>query len=498
MAEVTQVDKNSDSAKQTKVAIVGGGIAGATVALYLSELGLDVSLFEKGPSLVNGPPICHLHAGGNLYREISDKQCLTLLAQSIDLLRLYPYAADYRPTVVAVPKHDNGSPALLLPRLKKLQAQYQALIEKDPLNEVLGASCDYFKLFERAEVELLALQDPVKTPKTLAQWMIPVAKNVDLDTLQFPLIMVQEYGLNLFRLAASVSLSLESNRNCQLLTGSLVSNLYASESNNGWLIDYQQAGVGKQLQCDYLINAAGFRTGEIDDLLGFKRQRLVEFKAAYVCRWATCDCIWPEVVFYGERGTPNGMAQFTPYPDGYFQLHGMTDNITLFKDGLVASTEHSAQPQLADSFINKIEQNWNKQEVRERTQSAIAHLTPYIPRFASAQITAKPLFGAQQIPGGDPTLRAADVSFVGSRYARCEIVKASSVLTVADAITEQLIKLGCLDKSVFGTREFTITKTVTETAINKRAELLCEKRNYPLSLAHRNISNAVKTRADQS
>ena len=48
-----------------KIAVIGGGIAGASIALYLSEIGLKVDLFEKGTSLVNGPPICHLHAGGN-------------------------------------------------------------------------------------------------------------------------------------------------------------------------------------------------------------------------------------------------------------------------------------------------------------------------------------------------------------------------------------------------------------------------------------------------
>ena len=486
MSEAVAKNEGSKKVPQTQVAIVGGGIAGATVALYLSELGIDVELLEKGPSLVNGPPICHLHAGGNLYREISDQQCITLLKQSIDLLRLYPYAADYRPTVIAVPKSDKNSPVLLLSRLKKLQAEYQSLIEEDPLNKVLGESCDYFKLFAREEVERLALQEPVEKPQTLEQWMIPVAKNVDLNTLQFPLITVQEYGLNLFRLAACVSLALKASPSCQVQTDSTVNNICPLEADKGWLIDYKQAGGSKQLKCDYLINAAGFRSGVLDDLLGFKRQRLVEFKAAYVCKWKECDCSWPEVIFHGERGTPNGMAQFTPYPDGYFQLHGMTDSITLFKDGLVASSKQSAQPQLAEFFINKIDKSWDAQEIKERTQSAIRHVTPFIPTFCSAQVASKPLFGAQQIPGGDPTLRAADVSFVGRSYARCEIVKASSVLTVADAITEQLIDLGYLNKSVYGNRDFNISRNISETAISERAKQLARQRNYPPSLAERN------------
>ncbi|MDF4849966.1 FAD-dependent oxidoreductase, partial [Vibrio parahaemolyticus] len=78
------------SYKDKHIAVVGGGVAGATAAIHFAELGFKVSVIEKGVSLVNGPPICHLHAGGNLYREISEQQCLDLLAQSIDTVRLYP------------------------------------------------------------------------------------------------------------------------------------------------------------------------------------------------------------------------------------------------------------------------------------------------------------------------------------------------------------------------------------------------------------------------
>ncbi|MDQ7083616.1 MAG: FAD-dependent oxidoreductase [Sulfurovum sp.] len=72
------------SHKKAKIAIIGGGVAGASASLYLGQLGLDVTLLEKESSLISGPPFCHLHAGGNLYREISDAQCITLLKQSID------------------------------------------------------------------------------------------------------------------------------------------------------------------------------------------------------------------------------------------------------------------------------------------------------------------------------------------------------------------------------------------------------------------------------
>ena len=139
MAELQQ-SRDTNNIGQTSVAIIGGGIAGATVALCLSELGMHVDLLEKGPSLVNGPPICHLHAGGNLYREISEQQCLTLLIQSVDLLRLYPYAADYRPTVIAIPKDDPGSPEALLPRLNSKREGTESLDLKERPNLVNGRS----------------------------------------------------------------------------------------------------------------------------------------------------------------------------------------------------------------------------------------------------------------------------------------------------------------------------------------------------------------------
>lgn len=50
------------------VGIIGGGVAGSTIAIKLSQLGIKTVLFEAGPSLINGPPMCHLHAGGALYR----------------------------------------------------------------------------------------------------------------------------------------------------------------------------------------------------------------------------------------------------------------------------------------------------------------------------------------------------------------------------------------------------------------------------------------------
>ena len=479
------------SHKKAKIAIVGGGVAGSSTALYLGQLGLNVTLFEKEPSLVCGPPFCHLHAGGNLYREISDEQCVKLLKQSIDFLRFYPFIVDYRPTVIALPSSDKSTPAALLPRLELLSQEYETLIAQDKNNKVLGESAEYYRLYDKEQIVALKEKPIVAQPQTSDEWMMPVAKNIDLEKIQFPLILVQEYGLNLFRLASGVTLALNKSKNVNLRTKTIVSNIQEDWKLGGWNVTYIQNDETKEAHFDYLINAAGFRSGKIDDLLGVECKSMVEFKAAYISKWEENDeILWPEVIFHGERGTPQGMGQFTPYPGGYFQLHGMTKDITLYEDGLVANSMVSCQPHLKQNFMEKIEKSWSEEETNKRTTSAINHLSQFIPEFAQAKVGSKPLFGAQQIPGSDPTLRVAEVSFPAKRYARCEIVKVSSTLDMIDSITEQLIDLGYLDVSVKGKRNIKVLSTLNDDAITEYGERLCEERDYPTDLAHRNVSNA--------
>lgn len=468
----------------TSVGVVGGGMAGSTVALRLAEQGISVTLFEEGASLVNGPPICHLHAGGNLYREISDEQCMTLLRQSIDTLRVFPHTANIRPTVIAIPKHDNGHPEQLLSRLHKLRQEYASLIEKDQENKVLGPVDEYFKLYDREALEALSKQDSPIIAQTLDDWMIPVAKNLNLNEFKLPLIIVQEYGLSVFRIAATVSLALEKIDNCKVFTQSKVTHIQHQENNLGWEIAYTTTKNSRHtLEVDYLVNACGYRTGTLDDIPGFKRDRLVEFKAAYLAHWPDCKDEWPEVIFHGERGTPNGMAQLTPYPNGYFQLHGMTEEITLFKEGMVASSEHSAQPKLGGLFHRKLSDRWYQTEIEQRSINAIKHVAQFIPSFNSAVVGGNPLFGAQQIPGDDPSLRAADVSFAGVNYARAEIVKASSALEVADAIIGNLNKKAPKSNYQQLSQRFPVTNALTPNEIISLAKKLADDRDFPTALA---------------
>ncbi|WP_325891916.1 FAD-dependent oxidoreductase [Grimontia sp. NTOU-MAR1] len=471
------------SNKVFKVGIIGGGVAGSTVALKLSGLGIETMLFEANESLVSGPPICHLHAGGNLYRDISEQQCITLLEQSIETVRAYPHSVNRRPTVIAIPTSDSGEPSAILSRLDVLTAHYQSLVAQDPDNAVLGAPEDYYTLVSRKDMEALAQLPLPESPKTPQEWVIPVAHYMPHEKFKYPIVVVQEYGLSVFRLAATAALGLENSPHCELKLGHKVTDLVAE--NQGWTIQAQNVGgeVASQ-RVDYLINAAGFRTGIFDDIVAAPRKRWVEYKAAYVAHWPSKAGQWPEVIVHGERGTPQGMAQLTPYPQGFIQLHGMTQEITLFEGGLVKSDSETAYPPLPESMVVKADGGWEWSEIRERTSRAISHFANWLPAFEQAEVGGKPLCGAQQIPGDDPSLRAADASFEGERYARVELVKASSALQAANRILEQLEALhGVKLPAGWNTPTLSLTESLSEAQVVEKAKSLTALRGYPEALA---------------
>ncbi len=462
------------------IGVIGGGVAGSTTALHLAQQGYKVTLIEQGDSLVSGPPICHLHAGGNLYREISDNQCFELLKDSIDTLKLFPHTINRRPTVLATPLQDTQPPTQLLSRLKQVQHYYQQLIDQDPSNKVLGEPADYYKLYSHEQLKALASESCVEIPTTIDQWLVPFAKHADLNKLQYPVIAVQEYGWSVFRLSAQAQLELEQQPLCETKLSTKVVDV-ALQADNRWTVYIDNKGSTSAISVDYLVNACGFRSGELDNLANVERNRLVEFKAAYLARWHDNNEQWPEVIFHGQRGTPQGMAQLTPYGKTLYQLHGMTESITLFKDGLVAAKD-DAQPKLPQRFIDKIEQGWQQEITQTRTQAAIEHMAQFIPSFANAELGGKPLFGAQQIPGNDVSLRATSISFSETNYACIETVKASSCLPAAVKLVEQLKALK-LEPYALQSMSMQNSQSLSFDSIEQTAQRLASSRGYPIELA---------------
>lgn len=480
----------SHPSSSSHVAVIGGGVAGSTAALHLAELGIQVTLIEQGESLVNGPPICHLHAGGNLYPEISQQQCLELLQQSIESVRLYRHTLNIRPTVIAVPHSDPTQPDSLLPRLATIAQHYRELVEQDDANRVLGDPENYYRVYDKASLLALQSLNQPETPTTFDEWMIPFAQHIDLDQLKFPVIMVNEFGWSVFRLAATAMLAFEQMPHCSVMLNTRLEQ--ANHNGDCWQLQCENSqGETVYINADYLVNACGYETGKLDDHSGFQRNRWVEFKAAYVTEWTACKQQWPEVVIHGPRGTEHGMAQLTPYADNVFQLHGMTESITLFSDGLVHSTSESSQPELPVALQQKMESGWSNHASEERSRRAIEHIAQFIPAYAQANPNGKPLYGAQQIPGEDATLRAADVTFEEQNYARLEIVKGSSALEAARKLVQHWAlapgekQTSNNAESASIERQHPISLALSADEIERRAIALAIQRGYPTALAKR-------------
>jgi hypothetical protein len=94
-----------------------------------------------------------------------------------------------------------------------------------------------------------------------------------------------------------------------------------------------------------------------------------------------------------------------------------------------------------------------------------------------------PLFGAQQIPVADPSLRVGEVSFPKDSYARSEIVKASSALTVANQIIEKMHEESIIDLIDENIYENSLLKKTSKSNIDQLAEKFALKRGYPAPIA---------------
>ena len=470
----------NSSTQSPTVAVIGGGSAGSTIAIRLAMAGIHVHLIEKNASLINAPPMCHLHAGGNLYREISDEDCRMLMRQCIDIAKLYPESIDVRPTLITVPKRDNSTATDLLPRLDMLTAYYQSLVDVDPSNQVLGKVQDYYRVYDKQQIQQLIQLEAKDIPSTTDEWVVAALKVMDLEKLQYPIIAVQEFGWNIFRLSASAFLQLQRLQTAQVHLNAQVDDL--KRHMDGWQVSFtDEHGELQHIYADFVVNACGFRTGIIDDKAGVHIKRMVEFKASYIGEWRDYKGRLPEIIFHGERGTPNGMAQFTPYPDGFFQLHGMTENITLFNDGLTKATPESSQPPINPQYLSYIENGWEPNALKQRTQNAIDYVSEFVPSFRTAQAGDNALYGGQQVPSDDITVRVADLQvFAKLRYAVAENVKANSTLDVADKVMDALVDANLIEKSA---RKRPNWHKIDVNEVNIIARDIAKARQYPLSMA---------------
>lgn len=461
-----------------QVAIIGGGVSGSVIALQLAKYSIDCVLFEQKSALVSGPPFCHLHAGGNLYPDISMEQCKLLMSQSIESARLFPQTIDLRPTLISIPISENLNTQEIENKLKQLAQYYKELVNSDPSNEVLGPADGYYSVYKREDLDALAKRPMVQSPDCHDDWISNALKVVDWSKLKSPIFIVQEFGWNFFRLAAQAELALNSSENCDIKLNTQILDI-KDVSDLGLGYNWQLFTKDRMYKANYLVNSSGFNSNFLDSCLQLRSEHMAEFKASYTAKCLDIPAFIPELIFHGQRGTPHGMAQLTPYCGNYYQIHGMTNEITLFQDGLLKSNQEGVCPEFIGPIKQKLNGSWEASEVQNRTEKAIDYVARFVPSFAAATIGGPPLFGAQQIPGSDLSLRVGDVSFPYRFYARSEIVKASSAFTAANNIIRDIQKHKLVPFFDLSSVENSLLQSVPKNEIDRLAQEIAVRRGFP-------------------
>ena len=119
------------------------------------------------------------------------------MSQSIKFARVFTGSINYRPTIMAfVKKASKDSISNYVDRLKKVQLHYLDLIKEDKNNKVLGDPRTFFKLYYKTDIDKLKKVLSPEYPSSQDDWMIPFAKNVDCSLIKFPVILIQEPGIN--------------------------------------------------------------------------------------------------------------------------------------------------------------------------------------------------------------------------------------------------------------------------------------------------------------
>jgi len=360
--------------------------------------------------------------------------------------------------------------------------EYCKILSKDSSLALLGDSTNYYSQYSYDDCVKLA--KGVRQSNSNLTSLSTALKIIDLRKLKFPIFSVNEFGINQFRIAALLTDILLNRENCTLKLNTSVTSIKKQSST--FSLTYRADDSECIETFDYVINACGYKSALTDSMLGIFKNRILEFKASYLAFWEQNVKI-PELIFHGKRCTSNGMGQLTPYCDGLFQIHCMKEGISLFKNGLTASSKELHEI-YSDNFLSNY-QNFarNSTEVKNLTMESIKFISKYIPTFSDAVFAGKPFYGIQQIPGKDPSLRTADVCFNMDGYVTVEIVKISSAIQAAENIIDRLKNEGHItnNNSIQNVNIAEKLPLKERRRLDVQAMNIAKKRGYPPAIAKR-------------
>jgi hypothetical protein len=371
--------------------IVGGGIAGCTLALELSKIG-KVNLYEKKNYILNNGPYCRLHCG-LMYPMLSLKESAILLTHSIEFAQKFPQAILKRPCVITYNKNSKYNPSDLIKKCNYIQTKYShnhshsRYLESPDIFYAIYTRNDilHFKMYGEfiySTNQARNFHDPfVKTFCTMLK---------NIDSIKYPFVSVNEFGIE------------------QTIVESIIRHRITTTTSIKLYLN-----MSYENKADFTINAKGACSTN-NGLLELKSSYLVKCKSLHL----------PEIAIIGERETDIGMIQISPRKNNQVQVHYMNCNSTLFQR-VTKFSDFTLQNQKI-IINNYIPPNI----IQFRTQCAINQINKYL----SINIDNKSpiaLWGCQFIPGHSKDTRT-------SNYTKnsIEIVKAISSVTTAKCLAK--------------------------------------------------------------
>ncbi|NDC95017.1 hypothetical protein EB118_14880 [bacterium] len=386
---------------EKRIAVVGAGVGGVYAAICCAKAfrepgsrgsNVHIDVYEKGNSILNGPPYCHLHAGGFLYPEISTIDAQILFQHAIEFALEFPDALQHKPCIIAYNKKSKYVANDLVYKCKVIHYLYNCYYKtfgKTPF----GPIDNFYYVYQRKDVDYYLKHGTFNVQNTFHD---PYAKKfidalVDINSIKYPFISVCEYVINQNMIEQTLADNFFRQPNITLYTNTFVS---VDALRNAY---------------DWVISARGFYS--VKDNVEYKSSWLI-----HIPRFTD----FPEVAIIGERGTDNGMIQITPTStqSQVFQVHCMTKDSTIISDRITV-------------ISNKC--------IAERGKNAITRLRTFFKNTEeSKQLFSTKNTGGYQMVVGDIKNRVSDYK-VDQNVINLRIIKATSVVAVVNKMVNELV-----------------------------------------------------------
>lgn len=392
----------------SKIAVLGGGLAGVISALKLQSLGHKVSLYEantdicleasKIPAHCYGPPgYCHL----------PQKQQVEIFRSGLAFAKAFPQAISMRPTVFALRQNDrvpitddpNGrlrdthdlSSATLL-----AHEEYKKEVKNNPRNEVFGPVDEYQKSYSQEQVHQLRQRPPIETPRNNDEWVTNWAREMSeeaLSQLRYPVFLVQEAEINMMRFREVARNALEELA-VDVRMGEVVNNLTSPKNEQGILVN--------RTHFDYAVNCTGAESGANDEKRGVSAERTLIVKGAGLASLPAPIDTMPQMYIMGKP-----MVHVSPFEGGAAVINVTSPECTYVENGEAHCDKGRSQPFITESMRDVMKSS-GKGRMLYRSENMIRELSELMPRMFGGAPEAF-LGGHVCVPSGPSEHRAAGI-----------------------------------------------------------------------------------------